>query len=250
MARLAEVKRIAARLERPPFSNGLSVSELDPRSGYAASAPGYDDTPNPLIEVEHPIVERLVARVPAGRALDAACGTGRHAKHLAERHETHGVDASPEMLAVAKEAAPAATFQTGDLERIPYPDAHFDVVVCALALCHLEDLTAGVAEIARVAKAGAKVVLTDPHPFSVALISHLFVPTLEGEIGFVRNHQRPIGDYLRAFDASGLRVIDCIEPLMPESALSGGLAAPFVPGAVRQALEGLPQAIVWELERV
>jgi hypothetical protein len=36
---------------------------------------------------------------------------------------------------------------------------------------------------------------------------------------------------------------------MPESALTGGLAAPFVPGALRQALEGLPQAIVWELER-
>ena len=248
--RLAEIKRIAERLDRPLFAGGLHVEELDPRTGYAASASGYDTTTNPLIEAEHPIVEAIVARVDPGRALDAACGTGRHAKHLAERHETYGVDASPEMLEVAKQAAPAATFETGDLEQLPFPDGHFDVVVCALALCHLEDLEAAAVEIGRVAKPGAKVVLTDPHPQSVAIISHLFVPKPDGSIGFVRNHQRLVGDYLRSFDAAGLRVIDCIEPPVPESGLTGGLAGPYVPGAMRQALEGLPQAIIWDLERV
>jgi ubiquinone/menaquinone biosynthesis C-methylase UbiE len=249
-ARLDEIKRIAERLDRPLFAGGLHVSELDPRTGYAASAAGYDDVDNPLIEAEHPIVVDLLSEVPPGRALDAACGTGRHAKHLAERHETFGVDASSEMLEVARQAAPTATFQTGDLEDLPFGDAHFDVVVCGLALCHLENLTAAVVEVGRVAKPGAKVVLTDPHPQSVAIISHLFVPTEDGKIGFVRNHQRLVGAYLRAFAAAGLRVVDCIEPLVPESGLTGGLAGPYVPGAMRQALEGLPQAIVWDLERV
>ena len=41
------------------------------------------------------------------------------------------------------------TFETGDLENIPFPDAHFDVAVCALALCHLPDLTKAVDETAR-----------------------------------------------------------------------------------------------------
>lgn len=248
--RLAEVREIVAGLESEPYATGLDVSELDPRTGYAASAPGYDDVSNPLIEVEHPIVERLLADGRVGRALDAACGTGRHAKHLAERHETHGIDASPEMLEVARTAAPAASFQIGDLEKIPFPDAHFEVVVCALALCHLVDLTVSVGELARVARPGAKVVFTDPHPLSVAVISHLFVPTGDGSIGFVRNHYRAVGDYLRAFDAAGLRVVQCIEPLIPESGLRGGLAGRFVPGAMKQALEGLPQAIIWDLEKV
>jgi len=248
-ARLDEIRRIAERLDRPLFAGGLHVSELDPRSGYAASAAIYDDAPNPLIEAEHPIVVDLLSEAPPGRALDVACGTGRHAKHLAERHETFGVDASSEMLEVARQAVPTATFRTGDLEELPFAEAHFDVVVCALALCHLTDLTAAVVEIGRVAKPGAKVVLTDPHPQTVAIISHLFVPTQDGRIGFVRNHRRLVGDYLRSFAAAGLRVIDCIEPPVPQSGLSGGPAGPYVPDAMRQALEGLPQAIVWELER-
>jgi SAM-dependent methyltransferase len=249
-ARIEEIRKIVARMEDPRFAVGLDAEELDPRTGYAASAAGYDRADNPLIEAEHPIVERLLAAVPAGRALDAACGTGRHAKHLSVKHETFGVDVSPEMLAVARETAPEATFETGDLEALPFPNGHFDVVVCALALCHLADLTAAVCEIGRVARSGAKVVLTDPHPMTVAIISHLFVPTTEGGLGFVRNHPRLVGDYLRAFDSAGLRVIRCIEPPVPESGMTGGIAGKFLAGAMRQALGGLPQAIIWELEKI
>ncbi len=248
-ARIEEIKKIVARMDDPRFAIGLDAEELDPRTGYAASAAGYDNTVNPLIESEHPIVERLVADVPAGRALDAACGTGRHAKHLSMKHETYGVDASPEMLAVARVTAPDATYRTGDLESLPFPDDHFDVVVCALALCHLANLTAAVIEICRVARNGAKVVLTDPHPMNVALISHLFVPTSDGRLGFVRNHRRLFGDYLRAFDQADLRVLQCIEPPVPESGLTGGIAGKFLDDAARQALEGMPQAIIWDLEK-
>ncbi len=248
-ARIEEIRKIVARMDDPRFAVGLDATELDPRTGYAASAPGYDNTANPLIEAEQPIVERLLAEVPAGRALDAACGTGRHAKHLSVSHETYGIDASPEMLAVARETAPNATFDTGDLEALPCPDGHFDVVVCALALCHLADLTAAVCEVGRVARPGAKVVLTDPHPLGVAIISHLFVPTTDGGLGFVRNHQRLVGDYLRAIDAAGLRVIQCIEPPVPDSGMNGGIAGKFLADAMRQALEGMPQAIIWELEK-
>jgi SAM-dependent methyltransferase len=248
-ARLVEVQKIVARMDDPRFAVGLDVAELDPRSGYAAAASGYDTERNPLIEAEQPAVEALLAGVAPGRALDAACGTGRHAKHLSARHETYGVDASAEMLDVARTAAPKATFRTGDLEDLPFPEGHFDVVVCALALCHLADLTRAVVEIGRVARRGARVVLTDPHPINVAIISHLFVPTTEGGIGFVRNHRRLVGDYLRAFDAAGLRVRRCVEPQVPDSGMTGGIAGPFLAEAMRQALEGLPQAIIWDLEK-
>ncbi|HYZ92497.1 MAG TPA: class I SAM-dependent methyltransferase [Actinomycetota bacterium] len=248
-ARIEEVRKIVARMDDPRFAVGLDMEELDPRTGYAASAPGYDSAPNPLIEAEQPVVEQLLADVPSGRALDAACGTGRHAKHLSATHETFGVDASPEMLAMAREAAPSATFETGDLEALPFPDGHFDVVVCALALCHLTDITKAVCEIGRVARGGAKVVLTDPHPTNVAIISHLFVPTTEGGLGFVRNHPRSLGDYLRAIEAAELRVVQCLEPATLESAFTGGIAGRFLAGAMRQALQGLPQAIIWDLEK-
>jgi len=248
-ARIDEIKKVVAAIDDPRNAAGLSVSELDPRTGYAASAAVYDEGRNPLIEAEHPVVEQLLDEVAAGRALDAACGTGRHAKHLARRHETYGIDASPEMLAVAKAAVPNATFQTGDLEHLPFDDDFFDVAVCALALCHLRDLTTAVREIARVCRPGAKIVLTDPHPTGVSIISHLFVPDTDGRLGFVRNYTRKVGDYLRAFDAAGLRIVQCIEPPTPESAFTGGIAGKFLAEAMRQALEGLPQAIIWELEK-
>jgi SAM-dependent methyltransferase len=153
------------------------------------------------------------------------------------------------MLAVARDAAPSATFETSDLEALPFPDDHFDVVVCALALCHLADLTAAVREIGRVARSGAKIVLTDPHPMSVAIISHLFVPTTDGGLGFVRNHRRLVGDYLSAFEQANLRVVRCIEPPVPDSGMTGGIGGKFLAEAMRQALEGMPQAIIWDLEK-
>ena len=51
------------------------------------------------------------ATVAPGAALDAACGTGRHARRLAELgHHVIGVDASPAMLERARAALPQATF--------------------------------------------------------------------------------------------------------------------------------------------
>ena len=119
--------------------------------------------------------------------------------------------------------------------------------MCALALCHLADLTKAVARSAE-CQGGAKVVLTDPHPMSVAIISHLFVPTTDGGLGFVVTTTF-VGDYLRAFEAAGLRVLQCIEPPIPESGMTGGIAGEFLAEATRQALEGMPQAIIWDLEK-
>ena len=61
-------------------------------------------------------MREIVDSTPPGIALDAACGTGRHCRYLLERgHDVIGVDASPEMLAKARAAAPAAEFHEGDL---------------------------------------------------------------------------------------------------------------------------------------
>jgi hypothetical protein len=59
-------------------SDLLPATELDAEAGYALWSTVYDAPGNPLIAVEEPIVRRLLDRAPAGRALDAACGTGRH----------------------------------------------------------------------------------------------------------------------------------------------------------------------------
>ena len=247
-ARIEDIRKIAASMDDPPYSTGLDVPELDYRAGYAAWSKNYDTIDNALLLAEQPVVDTITSAVAPGLALDVACGTGRHTEHLARTHTTTGVDGSPEMLAVAREKVPGAEFIEADVCHIPLPDASFDVVVCALALCHFPELAAPVSEIGRLANPGATVVLTDPHPLSTWVISQAFFPTEGGGLAFVRNHARLIGDYLNAFDAAGLRVRRCHEPVFnPEWA--GGLPEHFAPGVTAHALGGLPFAIVWELER-
>src|SRR5690349_12392901 len=75
-ARLEEVRRL---LEDDAFAAGEAMEEADARAGYRVWSDVYDEPGNPLIELEEPVVWELIERLPAGRALDAACGTGRHA---------------------------------------------------------------------------------------------------------------------------------------------------------------------------
>jgi ubiquinone/menaquinone biosynthesis C-methylase UbiE len=84
-----------------------------------------------------------------GPTVDVACGTGRHTAHLAALgHEVIGVDASPQMLAVARRKLPAVSFLLADLHRLPVADASVDLLVCALAATHVPDLRPVLAEFA------------------------------------------------------------------------------------------------------
>src|SRR4051794_35909449 len=128
--RIEEVRRIAGEAEEQVFTTGVDVPELDAGPGYAAWSQTYDEPGNPLISVEQPVVWGLLEQAPAGRAVDAACGTGRHAGRLAELgHDVVGVDASPEMLERAREAAPGTRFVQGDLRALPLDGDSADVVV-------------------------------------------------------------------------------------------------------------------------
>ena len=73
------------------------------------------------------------------RVLDLGTGTGRAAFLLARRYpdaEVVGVDLAPAMLAEARKLTPPelasrVRFEQADAERLPYPDASFDVVSLA-----------------------------------------------------------------------------------------------------------------------
>lgn len=92
--------------------------------------------------------ERLIqlARLGLGeRVLDIGCGTGTLAiaakRHMGTAGTVCGVDASPEMIIRAKKKAArarvAVDFCEGIVEALPFPDAHFDVVLSTVMLHHL-----------------------------------------------------------------------------------------------------------------
>ena len=72
----------------------------------------------------------IQARRPGAKSLlDVACGTGVHLHHLAGRYEVEGLDLDPEMLAVARERLPDATFHHCDMASFDL-GKRFDAVVC------------------------------------------------------------------------------------------------------------------------
>jgi demethylmenaquinone methyltransferase/2-methoxy-6-polyprenyl-1,4-benzoquinol methylase len=116
-------------------------------------------------------VVELAAVQPGNRALDLCCGTGDLALALARRGAAvTGLDFSPAMLDVAesrnktpdpKTGARNPTFIQDDAQQIPFPDGTFDVVTIGYGLRNLTSWEKGVAEMHRVAKPGARLVVLD-----------------------------------------------------------------------------------------
>ncbi len=198
-ARLAE---IAALLDAgAQFGDGVDVPPITASQGYAAWADTYDQPGNGLIELEQPIIRRIVDQLPPGAAVDAACGTGRHAGYLASTgHTVTGVDACARMLAIARAKVPAAEFREGDLHRLPVPDQHADLVVCALALCHVPDLAPVMTEFARVLRPGGHLLISDTR----GMLSQLGTP---GDLSFAGQgwlHWVPPGQHFGYVAVRGL----------------------------------------------
>ena len=226
----------------------IPVVEHAVRSGYTLWAATYDG-PNPAIRMEEPVVHDIIERLPVGRALDAACGTGRHAIYLHARGwEVIGVDATPAMLDQARAKAPAVRFQTGDLLALPLADASVDLAVCSLALTHVPELEAAIVELARVVRPGGTVIVSDIHP-TATLIGGTAAFPHEGGFAHVRNLHHPLSAYLRAARTAGLVVVECAEVESDEELVRSHLAYGFHPEAVRHAFESIPFVVVWELRR-
>ena len=250
MARRRKVLEMASQFSEEPWSNPLVAEERDVPSGYSEWADTYDAGGNPVLIAEEPVVHGLFDSYPVGTALDAACGTGRHAAYLASLgHKVTGIDRTPEMLEVASAKVPGARFEVADLTAIPLEDGAMDLAVCTLALTHCPDLGPPIKELARIVRPGGRVVISDVHPFIVMLGTHGAYRSSSDEMGFVINHVHLHSDYLRAFRQAGLNVVQCLEPLWGEKEIATFGFADQMPDLVEAAVKDLPIIVVWELEK-
>jgi len=114
------------------------------------------------------------------RVLDVGCGTGQLAAVLAEETpgSVIGVDADPDLLRVAREAAGVAAV-AGDATRLPFATGAADLVACQALLVNLPDPAAAVREFARVS--GDLVAAVEPNNADVAVES-----TVDAEVGLER----------------------------------------------------------------
>jgi ubiquinone/menaquinone biosynthesis C-methylase UbiE len=108
---------------------------------------------------------------PGESVLDVGCGTGTLAivskRRVGPTGTVHGIDASPAMIARAREKATKAGvevfFKQGVVEALPFPDAHFDVILSTLMLHHLPSKLREqcAREVRRVVKPGGRVLVVD-----------------------------------------------------------------------------------------
>jgi SAM-dependent methyltransferase len=103
-----------------------------------------------------------LAPPPRLRWADVGCGNGAFTEMLVRRcaaTEVQGIDPSEQQLAFARTRLPgsAAQFQVGDAMALPYADGAFDAAVMALVIFFVPEPAVGVAEMARVVKAGGSV---------------------------------------------------------------------------------------------
>jgi ubiquinone/menaquinone biosynthesis C-methylase UbiE len=100
-----------------------------------------------------------------GRTLEVAIGTGRNLRHYPAEATITGVELSPAMLAIARQRAAnlgrAVDLHEGDAEHLPFDDASFDTVVCALSLCTIPDPPTAIGEMHRVLVPGGRLLLLD-----------------------------------------------------------------------------------------
>jgi SAM-dependent methyltransferase len=94
------------------------------------------------------------------KLLDAGCGAGLAMERARVRGaDVSGFDASPGLLAIAKERMPLVDLRQGDLEDLPYDDDAFDAVTAFNAVQFTEKPANALDEIKRVCKPGGRVAI-------------------------------------------------------------------------------------------
>ena len=239
-ARIAEIRMLLDAPELAEAGAGgvdASIGGVSMAEVYRDWAASYDE-PNSMIDVEQPVVRAILASLPTGTALDAACGTARHGTYLAELgHKVIGVDASPEMLEVAARKLPNSEFHHAELHEIPLPDASADTVVCALALSYVPDLRPVFAEFARVLRPSGHLVISDAHQLLSYLRPTLARHAADGRSSIVAEYHRPLSHYLAAALPLGFQVRQCTEP--PRNSRVSALSTP--------PPDPMPTHVSWEL---
>ncbi len=165
-----------------------------------------------LAESQERVLVEFVGPLGGRTVLDVGTGTGRAALALAARGGTvTGVDASTEMLRVARQRAEArrvrVVFTPGDAHALPFDAQAFDVAVCLRVLMHTPDWARCVAELCRVAR--HRVVLDYPALLSAAAL------------------QSGARRVAAAFGAGGRRIGSCRHA--PSGASSRGMASACSP---------------------
>jgi ubiquinone/menaquinone biosynthesis C-methylase UbiE len=203
---------------------------------------------NPWVTNEERISRLVAAARLKGneRVLDIATGPGYIAEAFARAaREVIGVDLTAAMLAIAEERTKQrgisnVSFRIGDVQNLPFEHEQFDVVVCRLALHHMQNPGQVVRGMTRVCQLGGTVLIEDiyasEHPVRAAYQDRWEKLRDPSHVRVL-----PMSEHLRLFRDAGLETdgVRTFDDLCPEVErwLATTKAPPDRAGEVRRLLE-------------
>jgi SAM-dependent methyltransferase len=142
----------------------MAFEELKERHAAMWGSAPFERIAGTLAEMHAAIVD-AVDGAPGRGWLDVGCGTGELAFVAAATGATvTGSDLSPVLVETARRQAAErgvdVTFDVGDAEALPYPDAGFDIVTSSVGAIFAPDHRAVASELARVCRPGGNLALS------------------------------------------------------------------------------------------
>ncbi len=190
---------------------------LAPLDAYRLWAATWESDPSAIVALESRYLTPWLADLRGRRVLDVSCGTGRWLEYAVHAGaEIVGLDFCSEMLArAAAKQKLARKLAVADAARLPVADACADVVLCTLSLGHVRDAAAVISEMARTARIGGTVIVTDFHPEA---FRRGWKRTFRsgGQTFEVENHYHRIESLLAAASGCGLTPAAVEEPCFGE----------------------------------
>ena len=177
---------------------------------------------NEIAPLSHSVTtERVLALLDGldwerARVCDVGAGNGYFSQALGERLGGRGLDPGAHLAAcdvVPEEFryAPVRCTPIGADGRLPYDDASFDAVVSIEVVEHVENQFAFLREVARIAKPGARIVVTTPNTLNansrLRSLAQGFpllfdpLPLADGNVRHLSGHIHPISPYFLAVAA-------------------------------------------------
>ena len=193
-----------------------------------------------IAHTQEEVLAAFLDPLPGRTVLDVGTGTGRAAIALARRGaRVTGVDASAEMLAVARrrsrDARVDVQFRQGDAHALDAAASEFDYVVCLRVLMHTPDWRRALGELCRTAR--RRIVFDYPAAASAAAaqslarrVAHVFGARVEPYRVFSGRAIRT------ALAANGFRVVREHRQFVLPIALHKRLAAPHLTQRIEGAL--------------
>lgn len=124
------------------------------------------------LEVVTNLLTAQIKSMDNPEVLECGCGPGDILELLAPlRCQLTGLDLNQRYLDLAADKVPGATLVDGNVEKLPFPDASFDVVYAVGVFQYLSDERAAAREICRVTKDGGMVLIS----FANYRMLHLFL---------------------------------------------------------------------------